>query len=676
MLSKSKKILLGFISAALSLQVLISPCLMVSANNNDSIEAEVNSNSSSLSNETSFLSTISDQDVINGVLSMIDSVVDPKKTVEWASKKFLSKALNITDDNEKIMEKLDKLMEGQSKLQESMDTLSKQVTCSQLNTFLNKFQELISKQSTNKIFRELRKIDDEEKAGVYSPDKAAKKRIQCLTNDLGLTDETMGSADIAIDEYTNELASALLKTMKVTYEDGQTLNNDLFEINYQSLRRTYRWENQAYGEWIAFQNKALGTYAIAATVDRLSLLARIEKINQYNEKHPDSEKYTDSIKEQLETLDGNVAKVKKLIERKVVIRDETERYYWVPGHEMLFYTTPNTQDIPQENKNAGVGNTKALNNAKGLKVIKNKSGNYTPTVKFNFWKPFIRYEGSDSLLVNYDQLNTILKDYGGNKSLYEIFFSENEGNFTLPQNVNANCKFVIDGQKSEITGKSYPLTYKPYTFKADQVYCYGIDNSKISNGKLPSPSEIHLCYYHSSHADPKTGNNCVGIGVKSVGEPPSNGQETAKEETYTNYNETIVWSENMDDIQLPLSENIGDLISVSADDNIITEDKYSISDDKTQITLKKEFLLTLEDGIHTLVVETSDAINRFSFTVKAETTPSESDSSTADGQTNSTGTNIDIPQTGDSNSWKIWIYLSAFAGLTLIITFKKHKTIR
>ncbi|MDD5945122.1 MAG: LPXTG cell wall anchor domain-containing protein, partial [Clostridia bacterium] len=139
--------------------------------------------------------------------------------------------------------------------------------------------------------------------------------------------------------------------------------------------------------------------------------------------------------------------------------------------------------------------------------------------------------------------------------------------------------------------------------------------------------------------------------------------------TYNNYNETIVWSENMDDIQLTISDNIGDLISVSADDDIITEDKYSISDDKTLITLKKEFLLTLEDGAHTFVVETDDAIDRYSFTVQSETTPSESDISTAD---ESTKTDTGIPQTGDSSPWKIWIHLSAFAGLTLIIALKKR----
>ena len=75
-------------------------------------------------------------------------------------------------------------------------------------------------------------------------------------------------------------------------------------------------------------------------------------------------------------------------------------------------------------------------------------------------------------------------------------------------------------------------------------------------------------------------------------------------------------------------------------------------------------MLTLEDGIHTLVVESADIVNRFSFTVKAETIPSEPDEETK--------TDIDFPNTGDSSFGIIWIYLSVFAGLTLIIIIKKH----
>ncbi|MGN1457334.1 MAG: PT domain-containing protein [Acutalibacteraceae bacterium] len=687
MLPKSKKVLRGFISAILSLTVLLSPCLIVSAENDDLTEANANSDSSSLS----FLS--GDQDIINDLVSALESSVSPKTVVTWATKQFVSKVLGLKSKDQKvkdeILTKLDTLMDGQTKLQESMNNLSNQIERGELTSIIREIQELIKSKQATDIYSSLLDVDKDEQDNICTSAQAAESRVQILTFDRGLTKETMTSANVDIDLYTNKLADALLNKMEVTYKDGTIRNDDIFEIHYQYLKRKYHWENQAYDEWIAFQNQALGTFSIAITIDRLSLLARIEKINEYNKDLPkDKQKNTNTINTQLKHLDEYAEQVKALMKKwEVIKRDDSERYYWVPGHEMIFYKTPNTQGIPQENKNAGVGNTKAFNNAKGLKKVKNKSGNYTTTVKDSFWKPFIRYEGGDSRLVNYDQLNMILKDYSGeNKSLYDIFFSKKEGNFTSKTNVNEkNCIFVIDEQKSEITGKSYPLTYKPYLFKADQVYCYGIENSKISKGKLPSPSQIHLCYYHSGHADPKTGDNCVGIGVKKVVE-----EDIA-----------IVWSQSMEHMQIPISKNIiENLISVSADNFIIAkEDKYKISEDKTQILLEKDFLLSLEEGEHTLDVDSKDAIYRFSFTIEDEansfepnnsaseeptnvtsdeptnSTPDEPTNSASDEPTNSTKTDSDIPPTGDSDSWKIWIYLSAFAGLTLIITFKKRNNI-
>lgn len=687
MLSKSKKIMMVFISVILSLLILISPCLVASAN--DLTEADANSNSNSLSNESCFLPEFSDQTIINDIVAALEESFPPegaaKKAVSWATKQFVSKVLHIkTADqtfNETVLSKLNDLMDGQTKLQESMDKLSEQITCEQLGKYLDDFQKLIDSGNATDIYEALLSIDKDEIDGTYSSDQAAKSRVKTLTFNLGLTKETMGRADIDIDNYTKQLYLALTRKMKVAYQDNVKREDNIFEINYQYLKRKYHWENQAYEEWIAFQNQALGTFSIAVTIDRYSLLARIEKINEYNKTLPKDEQIPKNlINTRLNKLDEYVKEIKELKDYWKVPERTTERYYWTPGHEMLFYKTPNTQDIPQENTDAGVGNTNALNNAKGL-----YHQIHNPTVKYSFWKPFLRYEGGNDPLINYDQLNTIYKDYGGKKSLYEIFFSADEGHFDNTKKVDKNCTFVIDEQKSEKTGKSYPLTFKPHFFIADQVYCYGVYNSDIKKGKLPSPGKIYLCYYHRASANPETGENCVGIGVKQVGDlkQPSNNQETVKEGTYNNYNETIVWSENMDDIQFTLSENIGDLISVSADDNIITEDKYSISDDKTQITLKKEFLLTLEDGTHTFVVESSDAINRFSFTVKSEATPSEPGSSTSDEPTNSTSneptnstkTDTGIPQTGESNSWKIWICLSAFAGLTLIIALRKRNKI-
>lgn len=681
MLSKPKKLFTALLSSALSLQLLVSPCIVASAESGNYTEKAVLDSSSSnisesASNGGSVIDALTDQDAVNGILTLIETFAKQeeilKKAVDWGAKKFMAEALNIKSDDEKLMEKIDKLMEGQDKLHNEIQSLSRQITCTQLNGIINDYNKIKDSMSPYIIFNSLREIDENKS---YSSEKAQALRIDALTKELGIYDDDMGKIDSNFDKYYNSLKNILTIELEVTYEDGVTKSDDLFEVKYQSLRRKYHWEHQAYSEWITFQNDALLTYTITATIEKRSLQARIYNIEKWNSTHSESEqKHSGYVSNKLKQVNEDIKKIQKLVDRKVVVRDESERYYWTPGHEILLYTTPNTQGIPQENKNAGVGDNKYIKRAKGIKLVKNYSDCYVPTTRFNFWKPFIRYEGGDTLLANYDQLNMILKDYGGKKSLYDIFFSKDEGNFNLPSKVNQDCRFVIDAQKSEVTGKSYPLTYEPYFFKADQVYCYGIENSKIQGDKLPSPSKIHLCYYHNSHADPKKDDNCVGIGVKSVGEIPPNDNKSVKEETYTNCNETIVWSEDMQDLHFPISENAGNVISVSADGNVIDKDKYSVSEDKTQITLSKEFLLTLESGTHTLAVESGNAINSFSFTVAYKSTTSEPDNSVSDEKpSSSTDTNIDAPKTGDSNSWVYMAVLTSAMGLIIFINIKANK---
>ena len=669
MLLKIKKISAALLSAALSFQLLISPCMVASAESGD--YTEKNELSSSLSNASysnsngeSIVDILANQDAVDSMLTLMETFVKPeeilKKAVNWGVKKFVAEALNIKSDNEKLMEKIDKLMEGQDKLHNDIQNLSRQITCTQLNGIINDYNKIKDSMSPNIIFTSLREIDENTS---YSTKKAEALRIDALTKELGIHDDDMGKIDSNFDNYYNSLKNILTTKLEVTYEDGVTKSDDLFEVKYQSLRRKYHWEHQAYNEWITFQNDALLTYTITAAIEKRSLQARIYNIEKWNSTHKESEqKHSGYVSGKLKQVNEDIKQIQKLVDRKVVVRDENERYYWTPGHELLLYTTPNTKGVPQENKNAGVGSNKTTKNAKGLIWIKNNSGNYVPTVKYSFWKPFIKYEGGNTPLMNYDQFDMILKDYGGKKSLYDIFFSEDEGNFTLPSNVNKNCQFVIDEKKSEKTGKSYPLSYEANFFKADQVYCYGIENAKIKGDKLPSPGRIHLCYYHSGHADPKSGDNCVGIGVKSVGLLSPNDDIGTNEETYTNYNDTVVWTKNMNELQIPVLGENKEIIAVSLDGKNIDNDKYSVSEDKTQITLNKELLLTLDDGVHTLAVKYYNGTDTFSFTVASETVSTVSDNSDNKQTSNvsdistpqkdsETNTNNTTPQTGDSSDW-------------------------
>lgn len=237
MLSKSKKFLMVFISAILSLQLLISSCLIASAK--DVTQADANSVSSSLSNASSFLPDFSDQEIINDMVTALEESINPQNAVKWATKKFLSEVLHIkTADqqfNENVLGKLNDLMAGQTKLQESINKLSTQIECEELTKFLNEFQDIIDDSKATKIYNSLLLIDKKEKSGEYTPEEAAASRVQTLTKNRGLTTETMGSTDTDIDIYTEKLYKALTKKMKVVYSGSVISNDDIFEINYQYL---------------------------------------------------------------------------------------------------------------------------------------------------------------------------------------------------------------------------------------------------------------------------------------------------------------------------------------------------------------------------------------------------------------------------------------------------------
>lgn len=241
MLSKSKKIMMVFISVILSLLILISPCLVASAN--DLTEADANSNSNSLSNASSVFSSASDQEIINDIVDLLEASFPPKgaaqKAVSWATNQFLSKVLHIeTADqnfNKTVLSKLDDLMAGQTMLQKSMEKLSDQVERGELAKFLNDFGEFINENKATKIYNTLLFIDENQKNGTYSEKQAAASRLQTLTTNRGLTMETMGSTDTDIDNYTEKLYSALTRKMKVAYKDGVNSDDDIFEINYQYL---------------------------------------------------------------------------------------------------------------------------------------------------------------------------------------------------------------------------------------------------------------------------------------------------------------------------------------------------------------------------------------------------------------------------------------------------------
>ena len=182
------------------------------------------------------------------------------------------------------------------------------------------------------------------------------------------------------------------------------------------------------------------------------------------------------------------------------------RYYWTPGNEALFYAKVNTQNVPQEKKGIGAYSK----NAQGYDYWTTGYGKYRHThhrVKFNFWKPFVRYQGGDSLLVSVEQLQKMYRDYKGSEHLYDIFMSKNEGNFQgLKEGNITTWWFVVDPDSDN------PLTYEDNGLAgADKIYCTVLRSSNAAEDTAV------LCKYHNHSNEPNTNTHYIGIGVKRMG---------------------------------------------------------------------------------------------------------------------------------------------------------------
>lgn len=449
------------------------------------------------------------------------AVIDPEEAAtmgaEWGAELFCKEVLGISVGSGEEAALRD-ILAGIKQLQDALTELQKTVENAELNQILNSLIPLLSKQTTSDVYNALQKIDSSEGTAEYK----MQQRISALTDDLKITEDSWGAVDNTYDDFVWDLWTALTTRYDVTlYGKNQKLT--LFQIQYEHLRNSYKWEHQAYSEWAAYQAQCVSLLMAALNLEKHSLQARIQLLK---DKHPERDRgAVESRLEKIQDCLNQAAGFKgkdpdgKAVEYPGLFSKDTwaaqywmykerpdDRYYWVPGHEILFYAQVNTQNVPKEKKGVGAYDK----NAQGYSYWTSGYGKYRHThhkVKFNFWKPFVRYQGGDSLLVSVNQLKTIYKDYGSKKHLYDIFIGKNEGNFQgLKEGKNKYWWFVVDPDSD------HPLTYEDNgIWAADQLYCYVVKSA--SSGVETAV----LAYYHSKSNEPNTNTHYIGIGVKRTG---------------------------------------------------------------------------------------------------------------------------------------------------------------
>ena len=525
---------------------------------------------------------------------------------------------------EDTQQKLSEILEKLDEIETSITTLKTNVERIQMQNIMNELKYLFGDPTVYTAYKALQDVEDDLAAKKITPEQAKAARLKALTATINISEDQWGTINTDFDQYVNRMWDAMTGPWDVTVED-QRQQSTLMQVHYELLRRSYKWEHQSYDEWSFFQGRCVSLLMATLTMERASLQARIDLLLANGR---ESEAY--GVGERLDLINDWI---KQAAGYKVVLpdgvqvvypgffsdetwaaqywmfkeRDDSERYYWVPSHEIVFYAEVNTQHVPQENKNGGLDYPNTLD---GLSW----NSSNLPYPKFNFWKPFVRYQGGDTLLASASQLKAIFKDYGSSKHLYTIFMSEEEGNFQgLDIDGNEYWWFVVDPDSD------HALEYVPHFFKADRLRCYVLASSDAST------DTAILCYYHNQYTEPDHYTHYIGVGVKRVGpevyDPDGNkSAERVIPDFYTAVrfpDDWAQWWPLLGDFAMDYEdETHGGVDRVLVDGKLLDPAWYEVRDGK--IVVREQYLASLGFGEHEFFMDTKGGGHTVVFSLQPD----------------------------------------------------------
>ncbi|MDO5110852.1 MAG: hypothetical protein Q4E65_00940 [Clostridia bacterium] len=435
---------------------------------------------------------VSEQDLIESALGLLEAAPDPKDISIWAAKTAFKCLLPGDDPNAEVLGKLSEMMQKQDELMDKLNDLNNVVVSAAVAQQINDYLKADARGLLKTYYGALRQIDTDLQSGTIDSSAAIQKRTTTLTRLIPKTENPSGSL-CEFDEFVYSLGSFL--TMDYVTSGLPTPKAKLFTLFDEWQKRNYKWEHQGYEARAFFQNCALSQYLTAASIDKLSLIARIQELS-------DGESVV--LRQRLNDLNEQVALVKTtLAPLKVVARPDSERYYQLPGHETLFCAQAAQQIVPKEDDGACLKPVGGGWNIKGFRYegLIAKTG---LTINLPFWSSLIKYHADQGIsLPSANLLNTLRSDYGG-ASLFHIFFDAGQGSFAPPASADDTWAFVTD----QNGGSS--MHYEANLFGADHMYIKIMD----ANASL---QDMNVMNYHNNSVD-KNGvrGDLIGIGVKST----------------------------------------------------------------------------------------------------------------------------------------------------------------
>ncbi len=246
------------------------------------------------------------------------------------------------------------------------------------------------------------------------------------------------------DQVSSNFHSAVYTLGNIIINEDQLAGLNLFAAFDKLVLYSFNWEHQGYPYRIAFQSHIISLYTSLATISLAGLTVGIDEAEEQLKTMPEGtdKRILKDSKATMETRRDNLlTQVKALSalsdEYVVNIRPSNERYYQVPGHEMLLKANavPKTVNPTYPERTSGwimsydlFGGVICNDIPKSYFFGKDNDAGYMPAP----------YDGISAPYPSTDWFMSVYKDYGGIKSLHDIFFSESEGAFEKPGIIGLN----------------------------------------------------------------------------------------------------------------------------------------------------------------------------------------------------------------------------------------------
>ncbi len=418
---------------------------------------------------------------INNALTTLPVTGQYQKIGVWVGKQFLNLFLGTkeTDRTEEILDAINQLNNQNQaillKLDQLTDIVKEQDKLNYINQYYNGDSALFA---LTKIYMgALQNTDGKTEAQIEE------SRRQILTYDIpGKSSSDINSLS-SLSSYDQMVLSwgEKLKTPILLY-DGSCNPTEL--MNNYALGH-FKWEHHGYEMRENYWSSIINLYVTSSDLMRASLNARIEVYEGVN-----GEGTADTLRQTLQKLDNLNKDIQKLGTAAGVNRlADNIRYYQVKGHEVYLFAQATKQYLPY--KEAG---------RRESFICKDKqktNAHWFPFYKYTDKKTGKEYEGLDSKYYKY-----IYDDYnpkGSSKiiNLYDIFFSEKEGNLTPPEGINYSkpVTFVSSDIYTDYwKDKSWRGLYEYWSIYCKIYEAYGKINDKytlIANYEDTSENRWH-----------------------------------------------------------------------------------------------------------------------------------------------------------------------------------------